>query len=85
MTIRRVTAELFHADGRTDRYEEAVKSFAILRTRLKMDFKWTRYECDDWIALTQDRTRLCHSGEYINEPSAYSIKDQKPLDQVYDC
>jgi len=27
---------LFLADGRTDRNDEAVKSFAILRTRLKM-------------------------------------------------
>ena len=36
MKIRPLEAELFHADGRTDRHDEANKSlFAILRTRLK--------------------------------------------------
>ena len=37
MKIRQVTAELFHADGGTDRHEEAEWSlWAILRTRLKI-------------------------------------------------
>ena len=37
MKIRQVGPELFHADGRLDRHEEAnSRSFAILRTRLKM-------------------------------------------------
>ena len=51
--IRPVGAALFLAGGRTDRIDEAVKSFAILRTRLKLDFKGTSLDCDDSIRLTQ--------------------------------
>jgi len=37
MKIHPVGAELFHADGRTDRHDKNVYSFfAILRTRLKL-------------------------------------------------
>ena len=35
MKIRPVGVELFHADRRTDRYDENKSLFAILRTRLK--------------------------------------------------
>jgi hypothetical protein len=39
MKIRPVGAEMFHADGRTDRQDEANGRFvAILRTRLKRTF-----------------------------------------------
>jgi hypothetical protein len=34
MKIRPVGAELFHADGRTDRHDETKSLFAILRRRL---------------------------------------------------
>jgi hypothetical protein len=37
MPIRPVGAKLFHADGQTDRHDEASnKLFSILRTRLKI-------------------------------------------------
>jgi hypothetical protein len=37
MEIPRVGAELFHAEGQTDRRDEAnSRFFAVLRTRLKM-------------------------------------------------
>jgi hypothetical protein len=45
MKIRPVGAELFHADGRTDRHDEANSCFfAILRTRLKTSLLVLRRE-----------------------------------------
>jgi hypothetical protein len=37
MKIRRLGAELFNADRRTDRHDEANSLFRILRTRLKTE------------------------------------------------
>jgi hypothetical protein len=56
LKILSVGAELLHADGQTDRYEEANIRFSqFCEKRLKINLEEIRWESIDWIRLVPNR------------------------------